>query len=118
MAVTDELDSYKLAAEQAGLEHQLCLAHWRKAVARRLKKIKGYPKDHKPLRDDLGRRVPRSYQVPETSNACENAIGRAGKVRHKAMRGYQSLRSAIATTFLLASLGGVLAGVSHTSLIT
>lgn len=27
--VSDELESYKSAAEQAGLEHQLCLAHWR-----------------------------------------------------------------------------------------
>ena len=32
--VSDELESYKPAAEKAGLEHQLCLAHWRKAVAR------------------------------------------------------------------------------------
>ena len=31
--VSDELESYKPAAEKAGLEHQLCLAHWRKAVA-------------------------------------------------------------------------------------
>ena len=39
--VSDELESYKPAAEKAGLEHQLCLAHWRKAVARRLKKTTG-----------------------------------------------------------------------------
>lgn len=182
VAVTDELESYKPAAERAGLEHQLCLAHWRKAVALRLKKIEAYQeekrlirealkqldepalksirwlhrqfrqaaaprkgqrqspayalrmltldllenwgrltcyqKPHKPLRDNLGRRVPRDYQVPETNNACENAIGRAGKIRHKAMRGYKSLGSAIVTTFLLACLSGVLAGVPYSTLLT
>lgn len=182
VAVTDELESYKPAAERARLEHQLCLAHWRKAVALRLKKIEAYQeekrlirealkqldeparksirwlhrqfrqaaaprkgqrqspayalrmltlelpenwgrltcyqKPHKPLPDNLGRRVPRDYQVPETNNACENAIGRAGKIRHKAMRGYKSLRSAIVTTFLLACLSGVLAGVPYSSLLT
>lgn len=77
-----------------------------------------YQKREKPLRDNLGRKVPRSYQVPETNNACENTIGRTGKIRHKAMRAYKSLGSAILITFLLASLRGVLAGVSYTSLLT
>ena len=44
-AKSDELESYKPAAEQAGLEHQLCLAHWRKATAARLRKIKGYARE-------------------------------------------------------------------------
>jgi len=34
------------------------------------------------------------------------------------MRGYKSLRSAINTTFLIAALGGVLAGVSFQGLIS
>ena len=51
--VSDELESYKPAAEKAGLEHQLCLAHWRKAVALRLKKIKGYSQEKKLLREAL-----------------------------------------------------------------
>jgi hypothetical protein len=51
--VSDELASYKPAAERAGLEHQLCLAHWRKAVARRLKKIEGYPEEKKLIREAL-----------------------------------------------------------------
>lgn len=51
--VSDELESYKPAAEKAGLEHQLCLAHWRKAVARRLKKIEGYPEEKKLIREAL-----------------------------------------------------------------
>jgi len=181
VVVSDELESYKGAAERAGLEHQLCLSHWRKAVARRLGKIEGYEKEkelirealkqldpvarrtlrwllrrfakappprkgerqspaygmrmltldclenwhrltcyqkkHKPLRDNLGRRAKRDYAVPSTNNACENAIGRGGKIRHKAMRGYKSLRSAISTTLLIASIGGVLAGVTFQNLI-
>jgi len=181
VVVTDELDSYKPAAEAAGVEQQLCLAHWRKAVTSRLRKIEGYAQEkklirealkrldqpahktmrwlqrqfakarppskgqhqspayalrmltldvlenwsrltcyqrrHKPLRDNLGRKLPRHYQVPETNNACENAIGRGGKIRHKGMRGYKSLRSALLTTFLLASLAGVLAGVPYTSVM-
>jgi len=182
VVVTDELESYKPAAEAAGVEHQLCLAHWRKAVARRLKKIQGYEKEkelirealkrldpvarrtlrwlhrrfakappprkgerqspaygmrmltldclenwsrltcyqkkHKPLRDNLGRREKRDYAVPHTNNACENAIGRGAKIRHKAMRGYKSLRSALTTTLLIASIAGVLAGVSFQGLIS
>jgi len=51
--VSDELESYKPAAEAAGLEHQLCLAHWRKAVALRLKKIAGYPEEKKLVREAL-----------------------------------------------------------------
>ena len=180
--VTDELESYKPAAEKAGLEHQLCLAHWRKAVARRLKKIEGYRKEkelirealkqldeaalaairwlhqqfrqaraprkgekqspeyalrmltldiienwnrlvcyqqtHEPLRDNLGRKVPRDYQVPSTNNACENAIGRGGKIRAKRMRGFKRLDTVLPIMYLLASLGAVLAGVPFQSLVT
>jgi transposase-like protein len=181
VVVTDELESYKGAAEKAGMEHQLCLAHWRKAVSRRLKKIEGYDREkelirealkqldpvalktirwlhrhfarapaprkgerqspayairmlsldclenwnrltcyqkkHKSLPDNLGRRTKRDYAVPSTNNACENAIGRGGKIRHKAMRGYKSLRSALNTTLLIAAVAGVLAGVSFQSLL-
>jgi len=179
--VSDELESYKPAAEQAGLEHQLCLAHWRKAVARRLKKIAGYPEEkrlirealkqlddkglaairwlhqqlrgarpprkgqkqspeyalrmltldivenwnrlvcyqqeHEPLRDELGRQVRRRYQVPSTNNATENAIGRGGKIRAKRMRGFKRANTILPIMFLLASLGGVLAGVPFQTLI-
>ena len=179
--VSDELESYKPAAEKAGLEHQLCLAHWRKAVARRLKKIEGYPEEkklirealrqlddkglaairwlhqqfrgarpprkgqqqspeyalrmltldllenwnrlvcyqqeHEPLRDELGRKVRRSYQVPSTNNATENAIGRGGKIRAKRMRGFKRADTILPIMFLLASLGGVLAGVPFQTLI-
>ena len=179
--VSDELESYKPAAEKAGLEHQLCLAHWRKAVALRLKKIKGYEQEKQLIRaalkqlddagleavrwlhaqfrqargprkgerqspeyalrmltldilenwsrlvchqqtqerfrDRLGRPVPRSYQVPATNNACENAIGRGGKIRAKRMRGFKRADTLLPIMFLLASLGGVLAGVPFNSLI-
>jgi hypothetical protein len=180
--VSDELESYKPAAEAAGLEHQLCLAHWRKAVTRRLKRIEGYQKEkelirealkqldkpalrairalhrefararppgkgqkqspayalrmlcldivenwnrlicyqqtHERFRDKLGRKVPRSYQVPATNNACENAIGRGGKIRAKRMRGFKRADTLLPILFLLASLAGVLAGVPFQSLIT
>lgn len=179
--VTDELESYKGAAEAAGLEHQLCLAHWRKAVARRLRKIEGYPKEkelikealkaldrpaqrairwlhrhfakappprkrerqspayamrmltldilenwsrltcyqeqHQPLADCLGRRRRREYRVPSTNNATENAIGRGGKLRAKRMRGFKRADTILPIFFLLASLGGVLAGLPFQSLI-
>lgn len=42
----------------------------------------------------------------------------SGKIRHKAMRGYKRLRSALLSTFVLASLGGALAGVSYSSLLS
>jgi len=180
--VSDELESYKPAAEAAGVQHQLCLAHWRKATARRLKKIEGYPEEKKlirealkqldepanvaiswlhrqfrrarppgkgeqqspayalrmltldilenwkrltcyqqtaePMRDNLGRHTPRRYPVPQTNNATENAIGRGGKIRAKRMRGFKRADTILPIMFLLACLGGVLAGVSFQSLIT
>ena len=179
--VSDELESYKPAAEKAGLEHQLCLAHWRKAVSRRLKKIEGYAEEkklirealrqldeeglaairwlhsqfrkahppgkgehqspeyalrmltldilenwnrlvcyqqtHERFRDKLGRKVPRRYQVPSTNNATENAIGRGGKIRAKRKRGFKRADTLLSLMFLLASLGGVLAGVPFQTLI-
>jgi hypothetical protein len=179
--VSDELESYKPAAEQAGLEHQLCLAHWRKAVAKRLKKLAGYQAEkklvktalaqldepgrqsiewlhtqfrgarpprkgeqqtpeyalrmltldtlenwnrlvcyqqkHEALRDELGRQVPRTYQVPSTNNATENAIGRGGKIRAKRMRGFKRADTILPIMFLLASLSGALAGVPFQSLL-
>lgn len=180
--VSDELESYKPAAEKLGLQHQRCLSHWRKAVAIRLKKIKGYDKErplirnalkqleeagleairwlhaqfrkarpprkgekqsseyalrmltldiienwhrlvcfqppHEPMRDNLGRKVLRDYQVPSTNNATENAIGRAGKIRATRMRGFKRLDTVLPIIYLLASLGGVLAGVPFQSLLT
>jgi len=53
VVVSDELDSYKPAAEAAGVEHQLSLAHWRKAVSRRLKKIEGYEGEKQLLQEAL-----------------------------------------------------------------
>ena len=40
--VTDDLSTYKPVAEALGLEHQVCLAHVRKNVRRRLKEIAGW----------------------------------------------------------------------------
>jgi len=53
VVVTDELDSYKPAAEAAAIDQQLCLAHWRKAVANRLRKIEGYSQEKKLIREAL-----------------------------------------------------------------
>ena len=55
---------------------------------------------------------------PLAGNATENAIGRAGKIRYKMMRGFKSLGSAITTMLFLASLGGVLAQVPYSSLFS
>jgi hypothetical protein len=70
------------------------------------------------MRDNLGRKVPRNYQVPSTNNATENAIGRGGKIRAKRMRGFKRLDTVLPIMYLLASLGTVLAGVPFQSLLT
>ena len=161
--------------EAAGLDHQLCLAHVRKAVALRLKKLAGlaeekqiirralreitpaakqeltdlhhrfgrarppgkgqhqspayalrlltldllenwgrltlYQQTTEPLSDNLGRPIARRYTVPATNNVTENAIGRGGKLRAKRMRGFKRPDTIIPLLMLIASLGGVLAGV-------
>jgi transposase-like protein len=181
VVVTDDLASYKPAAESAGVEHQVCLTHVRKAVTNRLKKISGfevekeairaaireltpqakkdlkrihlafvrasppkkgeqqspaymlrmlslellenwqrltcYQRQHKGL-DKLGRPIRRDYSVPSTNNATENAIGRAGKIRYRRTRGFKSVPSAMASLAVLASLGGVLCGVSYNHLFS
>jgi len=40
--VSDDLSTYKPVVEELGLEHQICLAHVRKNVSRRLKEIEGW----------------------------------------------------------------------------
>jgi len=67
--------------------------------------------------EELGRKVPPTYQVPSTNNATENAIGRGGKIRAKRMRGFKRADTILPIMFLLASLSGVLAGVPFHSLI-
>jgi len=179
VVVTDDLDSYRLAAEEMQLEQQLCLAHFRKSVSRRLKKIEGYEEDkelvrtavkaltgqakrcvkrlqrrysnHSPPRkgerespgykmrmltleilekwnrltlyqrghaqkDAFARRVGPVAAVPATNNATENAIGRGGKIRYRMMRGFKTVDSMLKTTAVVATLGGVLAGVTYQSL--
>ena len=51
--VSDDLDSYKPAAEKLGLSHQVCLAHARKAVALRLKKLEGFEQAKAVIRQAL-----------------------------------------------------------------
>jgi transposase-like protein len=179
--VSDDLEAYKPAAETLGLDHQVCLAHVRKAVTLRLKRIPGfeqekavirhalqelspqakrdlkrlqrvfasarppgrgekqspayamrmcllhvvenwpkltcYQRDHERLKGTLARTVPRTYAVPATNNATENAIGRGGKLRAKRMRGFKRADTLLPILFFLASLGGVLAGVPLNSLM-
>ncbi len=43
--VTDDLNTYKPAVEQLGVEHQLCIAHVRKWVRNRLGEIEGWEWD-------------------------------------------------------------------------
>lgn len=42
VVVSDDLESYGVAAEELGLKHQLCLAHVRKSVRRRMRDIAGH----------------------------------------------------------------------------
>lgn len=167
--VSDELESYKSAAEQAGLEHQLkklagypeekklirealqqrddtglAAIRWlhqqfRKArpprkgenqspeyalrmltldILENWNRLICYQQEHEALRDELGRKVRRNYQVPSTNNATENAIGRGGKLRAKRMRGFKRADTLLPIMFLLASLSGALAGVPFPSLLS
>ena len=76
-----------------------------------------YQQEDEALRDELGRKVRRDYQVPSTNNATENAIGRGGKIRAKRMRGFKRADTLLPIMFLLASLGGLLAGVPFQTLL-
>jgi hypothetical protein len=49
--ITDDLDSYGVAADKIGLKQQLCLAHVRKNVSKRLKKIKGHDEEKKEIKE-------------------------------------------------------------------
>lgn len=181
VVVSDDLDAYRLATQELELEQQVCVAHVRKAVSRRLNKIAGPEQDkdlirkalkaltpqgkkclqaihgryrnHSPPRkgeqespgykvrmltldllekwkaltlyqrghcakDAFGRRVGPVAEVPATNNATENAIGRGGKLRYRAMRGYKAVDSMLKTTALVAALGGVLHGVSYLGLFS
>jgi len=53
VVVSDDLESYKSAVEALQREHQVCLAHARKALALRLKKIRGYELEKAVIRQAL-----------------------------------------------------------------
>jgi len=76
-----------------------------------------YQQTQERFRDKLGRKVPRRYQMLSTHNATENAIARSGKIPARRMRGFKRADTILPIMFLLASLGGVLAGVPFQSLI-
>lgn len=50
VAVSDDLVTYQPALEELGVEHQVCLAHVRKNVVRRLKGIEGWGKVKEKIR--------------------------------------------------------------------
>lgn len=50
MIVTDDLVTYKPVVEELGVEHQVCLAHVRKNVARRLKEIEGWAEEKERIK--------------------------------------------------------------------
>lgn len=56
--VSDDLATYKPVAEELGVEHQVCLAHVRKNVRRRLKEIEGWELEKERVRE-LVRELPR-----------------------------------------------------------
>ena len=55
--VTDDLVTYKPVVDELGLEHQVCLAHVRKAVSNRLKKVEGWEEEKARLQQ-LVRELP------------------------------------------------------------
>lgn len=50
VVVTDDLVTYKPVVEELGVEHQVCLAHVRKNVNRRLKEIEGWEREKEKIR--------------------------------------------------------------------
>jgi len=68
VVVSDDLESYKPALDAMGREHQLCLAHARKALANRLKKIPGYERQKEVLRRRPARTHP-AGQAPSAATA-------------------------------------------------
>lgn len=57
VVVSDDLSTYKPAVEELGLQHQVCLAHVRKNLTRRLKKVKGWDREKEKLKE-LVKRLP------------------------------------------------------------
>ena len=55
--VTDDLNTYKPVTEELGIRHQICLAHVRKWVTNRLKKVEGW-EEEKALIQRLIRELP------------------------------------------------------------
>jgi len=60
--VTDDLNTYKPAVEEMGIGHQVCLAHVRKGVTNRLKKVEGW-EEEKALIQQLVRELPQDGGV-------------------------------------------------------
>lgn len=50
VVVSDDLVTYKPVLEGLGLEHQVCLAHVRKNVTRRLKELKGWEREKEKIK--------------------------------------------------------------------
>lgn len=97
--VSDDLNTYKPVVEELGLEHQICLAHVRKNVRRRLKEIEGWDW-HKAriwlllreLPDDGGRELMRMERnVREDAELRRLVVKLSDKwrslTRHKSARG-------------------------------
>lgn len=50
VVVSDDLSTYKPVVEELGVEHQVCLAHVRKNITRRLKKVEGWEPEKEKIR--------------------------------------------------------------------
>jgi hypothetical protein len=60
--VSDDLDPYRLAADEMGLEQQICVAHMRKWVSRRLRKIEGHEQDKELIRTAVRALTPQAQR--------------------------------------------------------
>ena len=97
--VTDDLSTYKPVVDGLGLEHQICVTHVRKNVARRLRKVKGWREWKSRLRnlldelpDDGGKRLmDMEREVRDEPTLRRLAVDLCDKWRsllcHKRMRG-------------------------------
>ncbi len=71
--VTDDLLTYKPVSEALGLDHQVCLAHVRRWVARRLRRIRGW-EEEKAIVKEVVQELP--------PDGGERLLGLERRVRH------------------------------------
>jgi len=70
VVVSDDLDSYRLAAEELELGQQVCVAHVRKSVSARLRRIEGHEEDQELIRKAIKALTPRAKRCLRAIHRC------------------------------------------------